>query len=283
MSARAARQQSIDVGDIRITSLPDGEAHFSPTGMIPNSDEATWQAHPGLLDDDGWYVTTLGGFLVETGDRKIVVDLGFGHVQVEVPGFARAAGGALLDSLRQAGVSPGEVDTVVYTHLHSDHTGWTTTGDDHALTFANATHYIGSDAEWRFWQENPETAFAPDPVSVSGPLEARVQTAGDGRSVAPGVDLIATPGHTPGHQSVVISSGSARAVILGDVLHCPLQISTPEWGVVFDVDPELARRTRQRQLAELEGTDTSVACSHFPEAVFGRILPGDGKRLWSVG
>ena len=68
---------------------------------------------------------------------------------------------------------------------------------------------------------------------------------------------------------MVVSSGSARAVILGDVLHCPLQVTRPGWGVVFDVDPDLARRTRERQLAELEGTDTLVGCSHFPEVADG--------------
>ncbi len=283
MPARSAPQSSIAVGDIRITSLPDGEAHFAPTGMIPGSDEAAWQGVPHLLDDDGWYVTTLGGFLVQTGDRSIVVDLGFGEQSVEVPGFARASGGRLVQSLRYAGVSPEEVDTVVYTHLHSDHTGWTTTGEGRTLTFPNATHLIGSEAEWTFWRDHPEVAFAPDPDAVSRPLEGRVEAAGDGRSVVPGVDLIATPGHTPGHQSVVVSSGAARAVILGDVLHCPLQITTPEWGVVFDVDPDLARRTRERQVAELEGTSTLVGCSHFPEAVFGRVLTGEGRRLWQAG
>ncbi len=283
MPARPAPQQSIDVGDIRITTLPDGEAHFAPTGMVPGSDEATWRAHPELLDADGWYVTTLGGFLVRSADRTILVDLGFGSVSVEVPGFARASGGALLENLRRAGVGPEQVDTVVYTHLHSDHTGWTSIGEDHRLTFPNATHVIGSDAEWQFWREHPDTPFAPDPVTVSGPMEARLEVAGDGHSVAPGVDLVATPGHTPGHQSVVVSSGSARAIILGDVLHCPLQISAPEWGVVFDVDPDLARRTRERQLAELEGSDTVLACSHFPEVVFGRVLPGERSRTWLTG
>ncbi len=283
MPAKPAPQQSIDIGDIRITSLPDGEAHFAPTGMIPGSDDATWQAHPHLLDDEGWYVTSLGGFLVQSGGRNILVDLGFGDVQVEVPGFARASGGALLGSLRAAGLGPEQIDTVVYTHLHSDHTGWTTSGQDRALTFSNATHIIGSDGEWRFWQENPDAAFAPDLDSVSRPLESRVEVASDGQTVAPGVDLVATPGHTPGHQSVVVSSGTARAVILGDLLHCPLQIGKPEWGVVFDVDPDLARRTRERQLAELESDGAVAACSHFPEVVFGRVLPGQGTRRWQVG
>lgn len=84
---------------------------------------------------------------------------------------------------------------------------------------------------------HPTIAFAPGPEVVGRPLQGRVEVVAKRHSVAPGVDLLATPGHTPGHQSVVVSSGSARAVILGDLLHCPLQIGMPEWGVVFASTP----------------------------------------------
>jgi fructoselysine-6-P-deglycase FrlB-like protein len=79
-----------------------------------------------------------------------------------------------------------------------------------------------------------------------------------------------------------VSSGSDRAIILGDVLHCPAQITEQDWGVVFDVDSGLARQTRERLLAELEASETTVAASHFPEAVFGRVLTGEGKRSWTM-
>lgn len=273
---------SIDVGDIRVTYLVDGEAHLTATGVFPASSEEAWQAHRQYLDDDGWWVTSLGGFLIETGDRKLVVDLGFGDQTFEAPDFAKARGGQLLDSLKQTGTTPEQVDTVVFTHMHSDHTGWTSPkeGGQQALTFPNAKHLIGSDSEWTFWQENPDAPFNPG-ESVQA-LANRFETTSDGEALAPGVNVLATPGHTPGHQSLVISSGSARAIVLGDVLHCPAQIPEQEWAVIFDVDPALARRVRDQLMAELEGSDTTIACSHFVGAVFGRVLPGDGKRMWQV-
>jgi glyoxylase-like metal-dependent hydrolase (beta-lactamase superfamily II) len=281
-NCRPAPHQSIEVGDITVTFLPDGEGHFVPTGIFPASTDEVWARHEDLLDADGRYVVTIGAFLIDTGGRKIVVDLGAGpDVHIDIPGFATATAGKLLESLRKTGVDPADVDTVVYTHMHSDHAGWTTTGDS-AVTFPNARHVIGASAEWDFWREHQDVPFAPPADTVLNPIEDRVEIASDGQSVAPGVTLLATPGHTPGHQTVVVSSGTDRAVILGDIMHCPLQLGEPEWSVLFDVDAALARQTRERLLGELEGADVAVGCGHFPEAAFGRVLRGSGKRYWQA-
>jgi glyoxylase-like metal-dependent hydrolase (beta-lactamase superfamily II) len=284
MAAQPAAQHSIDVGDIRLTYLPDGEGHLVPTGALPDSTEEAWQqAHQQLLDDNGRVVTTFGGFLVETGDRKVIVDLGFGDQSAEFPDFATLKGGRFLDSLKQTEVDPADIDTVLYTHLHVDHVGWTSRaeGSGRALTFPNARH-LASGAEWQHWSKPDESGVGPDPDAVLNPLQSRLEEVADGHTVAPGVTVRSTPGHTPGHQSVVISSGSARAIIVGDVLWCPAQIPQSEWNVVFDVDPGLARRTREAFLAEVEQSETILACSHFSEAVFGRVLTGEGKRMWST-
>ena len=278
MAAQPAPLTSITVGDIKLTYLPDGEAHFVASAFMPASSEEGWELHQQWLDDERRILTTLGGFLIETGDRKVAVDLGFGDASVEFPGFGTLAGGRFLDSLKQTGVAPEEIDTVVFTHMHVDHTGWTAPGG--ALTFGNARH-VAMAAEWEHWRQPDESGAGPSPEVITA-LADRLEPSGDGDTIAPGVTLLATPGHTPGHVSLVVSSGTARAIILGDVLHCPAQIAEQEWGVVFDVDPDLARRTRDRLMAELEGSDTTVAASHFPEAVFGRVLPGTGKRTWTV-
>jgi glyoxylase-like metal-dependent hydrolase (beta-lactamase superfamily II) len=276
-----APQQSITVGDIRLTFLPDGEGYFVPTQMFPGTTPEAWQAHQQWLNEEGRYVTTLGAFLVETGERKILVDLGIGAVEMDIPDFARASGGRFLESLAAAGLSPDQIDTVVYTHMHSDHTGWTSAGQG-GLTFTGARHIIGDAAEFDFWRNNPDVAFAPPAETVLDPVENRIETAGDGATVAPGMTLRATPGHTPGHQSVVLSSGAERAMILGDVMHCPAQLLQPDWSVLFDVDQDVARRTRDALLAELEGGETVLGCSHFPDSVFGRVVPGQGKRMWQT-
>lgn len=285
MAAQPAPISSITVGDIRVTNLPDGEAHLSATGFFPASgSEEAWQAHRQLLDDDGRLVVTLGGFLIETGDRKLLVDLGFGDITFEAPDFAKAWGGRFLDSLKQTGVNPDQIDTVLYTHLHSDHCGWTSLGqgDQRTLTFPNARHLAGA-GEFEHWSANPDAPFAPDPEAARIPLENRLEAASDGQALAPGVNVRATPGHTPGHLSLVLSSGSARAIIMGDVLNCPAQLTEPDWSILFDVDEALARRTRDQLMAELEGTETVLACGHFPDAVFGRVLQAEGRRAWSIG
>jgi hypothetical protein len=81
---------------------------------------------------------------------------------------------------------------------------------------------------------------------------------------------------------VVISSGTERAIILGDVVHCQVQLEEEEWACVFDVDPGLARSTRDNLLAELEGSDTVMAGGHFSDFTFGRVMRAEGRRMWSV-
>lgn len=113
MAAQPAPLGSITVGDIKITYLPDGEGHFITSAFMPASSEEGWALHQQWLDDERRLVTTFGGFLIETGDRKVAVDLGFGDASVEFPGFGTLAGGRYLDSRppvadRQLRVGPGD-------------------------------------------------------------------------------------------------------------------------------------------------------------------------------
>jgi hypothetical protein len=80
----------------------------------------------------------------------------------------------------------------------------------------------------------------------------------------------------------VLSSGTERVMFLGDVVHCPVQLEDDEWAALFDVDPELARRTRTALAKELEGSDTRVSGAHFPELTFGRLVRAEGQRRFVV-
>lgn len=281
--AKPAGQQQMVVGDIRITYLPDGYGRYVPSAMFPASTPEAWALHREWLDDEGRVVITFGALLIETVERKILVDAGYGEKQSEVPGLATRVGGSLLRNLETTGVKPADIDTVLYSHLHHDHVGWTTipNGTERVLTFPNARHLVRR-PEWDYWKgtDNPP---GPSMVEVQAPLENRIELVEAGQAVAPGINLLATPGHTPGHSSVVVSSGAQRAIILGDVVHCPIQLEETDWGCLFDVDPELGKRTRSQLAAELEKPSTLTVAGHFADFVFGRVMRARGKLHWQGG
>jgi glyoxylase-like metal-dependent hydrolase (beta-lactamase superfamily II) len=103
----------------------------------------------------------------------------------------------------------------------------------------------------------------------------------DGDSqVAPGIASLHTPGHTPGHQTFVISAGAQRALFLGDAIACPIQIEIPEVEAPADMDRALGIRTRERILREISGDDL-IGGPHFHDVRFGRVVIGEGKRFWT--
>lgn len=280
--AEPAGQSQISVGDIRVTYLPDGHGKFEPTALFPASTPEGWKPHSRWLDQDGRLVATFGGFLIQTASRNLLVDLGFYQKEVDIPGLGRLMGGHLLESFKTTGLEPSDIDTVVFTHLHLDHVGWTSqaTAAGRQLTFANARYLLMSD-EWKHWYGRDDPV-GPAPQEVQQPLESRIEWLEDGQEVALGVNVLASPGHTPGHLSLVLSSGGQRAIILGDVVHCPVQLEEPDWLCFADVDPQLARRTREKLWTELEDPSTVGAGGHFSDFVFGRLIRAEGKRQWTA-
>ena len=118
-------------------------------------------------------------------------------------------------------------------------------------------------------------------VRKLSPLSDRLEPFADDGPVAPGITVRHAPGHTPGSAVVVVADGDERALLLGDVVHCPVELMEDEWEAVVDVDPALARRTRETLAKELEGSGVPVAAAHFPGLRFGRLLAGTGRRLWT--
>jgi glyoxylase-like metal-dependent hydrolase (beta-lactamase superfamily II) len=279
------------IGDIEVTFVPDGYICSSPTGSYPGTDDAFWAAKPDHLDDDGLLVMSLGALLVRTAGKLVLIDLAWGPgsnlIGVAVPDRqqGRVVGGALLDNLRLLGVEPGDVDAVLFSHLHRDHTGWivdpTSSGGEGTPTFANAHHYLSS-AEWDYWSAASASGVGPAPSSEQlAVLSSRLSFLDDGDQVLPGIDVMATFGHTPGHLSFVISSGQERAIVLGDAVHCPVEILEPELTFSVDVDPKLAQRTRLFIEQALLEPDTVAAAPHFADLVFGRLMRGAGKSSWN--
>lgn len=289
-----ASRAQVRLGDTSVTFIPDGHALLDPTVFFPASAPDGWSTHAAYLRADGRFPVSIGSFLIRTADRVILVDLGLGAVDFSVPALgATFVGGGLIEALAVEGIDPSDVDTVVYTHLHHDHVGWTSdvapapnadTGHGvHGLTFGNARHLV-SEAEWRHWSGTAEIV-GPDPAAVQAPLVDRIEFVSDGEAIAPGVRILATPGHTPGHSSLVVTDPTGtddrRLIVLGDVMHCPVQVTESAWAFVFDVDPEQGVRTREHLLKELEDDQTLVAGGHFAGHVFGRVRPPVARRVWS--
>jgi glyoxylase-like metal-dependent hydrolase (beta-lactamase superfamily II) len=279
--ARFAEVQSINVGDFKITFLPDGGGLVSPTAMYPASADKGWADYGDFLDDQGRIVVTIGGFLIETGDHKIVMDVGFGPTTVDFPGFGPFIGGKFLDSLAQTGVSRADVTEVIYTHLHLDHVGWTTVEahGGRALTFPRARH-LCAQAEWDFWLGD-ETGMGPNPETVRRPLEGKIEFITGGDELAPGMTVLSTPGHTPGHISLRLDAGEQQVYMIADLLHSEVQFYEADWSVVFDVDAEQARKSREGIYPDLARPNVIVADGHFANRVFGRLSQKAGKWVWT--
>jgi glyoxylase-like metal-dependent hydrolase (beta-lactamase superfamily II) len=181
-----------------------------------------------------------------------------------------------LENLTAAGFAPDAVDFVVCTHLHSDHVGWNTMLVDGAWvpTFPRA-RYVISRVDLEHWQraEAPLNPFEVFEMSVQ-PLLARglVDAIEPTHQVSPSVSLISTPGHTPGHVSVQIDSIGSQAMITGDIAHSPVQLVRPEWSSVADIDPDEARRTRDRMRERLGNRNVLIVGTHFPSPTAGRLI-----------
>jgi glyoxylase-like metal-dependent hydrolase (beta-lactamase superfamily II) len=270
------------IGDLRVRPVVDGVATIAPSRVYQlahqaagargkGPEDADWVPYRDMLLPDGQMEMAVGSFLVETGDRTMLIDAGMGP-NPPLP----CIGGLLLQRLAALGVQPSDVTDVVFTHLHFDHIGWAAT--EGTPVFPNASYRCDE----RDWVHFTRTAPEDKLTDKLAPISTRVATWDHDGSLAQGVDTRHAPGHTPGSTIIVLSSGRDRAMLLGDVVHCPVELVDEEWQGVSDVDPVLAKRTRDALTRELEGGDVPVAAAHFAGMEFGRLLRGEAARRWTV-
>jgi glyoxylase-like metal-dependent hydrolase (beta-lactamase superfamily II) len=278
----------VQIGNLRIEPVLDGRSS-TPPELVYQAAAAYFpvvEGARGLAADDwepyarfhahGKLDLSYGGFLVTDGrGKQVLVDLGQGpDPWIPDPVFALTVSGRLLDSLAVLGVSPADITDVVLTHLHLDHVGWASV--DGRPVFPNATYRCHADDLAHFLTNDPMVA------EVLGPVLSRMQTWDADETLFSGFDVRPVPGHTPGSTLVVLSSGSERLLLVGDVLHCPADLLDEEWAGLADMDPVLAGQVRVALAKELEREDTVFAPAHFPGLTFGRLVSrGDGSRDFS--
>ena len=205
----------------------------------------------------------------------MLVDTGIGNGKTRANPAWHDLDTPYLERLSAAGFPPESVDLVVLTHLHTDHVGWNTRDDGGTWvpTFPHA-RYLTSRTEWEFWATTElEPARAQmfrdsvHPVRDAGLLDlVDVPESGteatEGTEVAPGVRLLPAPGHTPGQVAVELRGAGRSALITGDSVHHPVQLTHSHLTSCVDIDPAEAVRTRERLLAT--HSDALLLGSHFP-------------------
>ena len=270
--ATNARTSPLRLGSLVIQPVSDGVLRLDPSDIFADAAPEEWQPHVPR-DDHGRVELGLTCLLVKAGERRILVDTGFGHRSDS------SELGLLSRNMSQLGVAPHEVDAVVISHPHGDHIGGATTGTGKnvRLSYARARYWLGT-ADWDHFSRPDSLARAQLLVDKLLPLAAAEQLdLADGeREIAPGVRLLPLPGHTPGHIGVAFTSGQQMAVYVGDMIHHPLQIEHPDWCPIFDALPPLSRATRRALLDRARREGSLVLSYHLPFPGIGRI---DGS--WS--
>lgn len=253
------------VGSVEVAALIDTNFTFPVGNVYPDTPDAA-QRFAHLLTEDGGLRMICACFLLRANGRTILVDTG----------YAEAGEARLLAELAEAGVQAAEIDTVVFTHLHPDHTAWNIDRATGAPTFARA-RYLAPQADWDHFSSQNADHFRRDvePLEAAGQLD---RFSGE-HTISPSITTLPTPGHTPGHSSLAINSAGAQGFILGDVLLSPLDIVDPELANGFDVDSAQARATRRTILQRLEASGEVVGSAHLAPGL-GRLAASDSGRAW---
>lgn len=274
------------VGDVRITRIQEWEGPglemLVPSATVENLAPLDW-VDP-FVDHRGRATASIHTLALEVGDRRILIDTCIGNDKQRLPmTIWHLRQGPFLEDLADVGFPADRVDTVVCTHLHTDHVGWNTrlVDDEWVPTFTNARTIVARD-EWDHWRTDDTKGMRETLADSVQPLfdADLVDLVGKDHEVAPGIRLESTPGHTPGHVAVRIESQGEAAVVTGDLVHHPSQFAMAEWHSVADSDPELARRTRLDFAGRYADTPTLVIGTHFAGPTAGRLVrDGDVYRL----
>ncbi|GAA0912002.1 MBL fold metallo-hydrolase [Nonomuraea longicatena] len=261
--------------------VPDGAVRLKPRAWLPETTDQVWADHPEYLDEAGELVASVGGLLVEQGERALLIDAGFGPMAwPSEPQNPHSAihGGDLLDNLAVLGRRPEEIEAVAFTHLHIDHIGWAwNPAPGTAEPAFTRAEYLVAEPEWTGRELYPMTEENRAIVAV---LEPKVRTVADGEEVFPGVHVRITQGHTHGHAVYTVTGGGRRLIAFGDALHSPIQVAHPEWSAASDHDPVHAANVRRELVADLAGPETIGFGIHFADAVFGRVRQNGSGAVW---
>ena len=255
----------VKVGSVDLFALVDNVIAYPASSVYPNACDLGRFNH--YLEPDGGLALNFAAFLLRDGDYVLLVDTGWG------PEY----NGRLLEELGETGISPEAVSAVTFTHLHGDHTGWNIDRESGKPLFPNAS-YLVPKLDWDHYRAQGAESFIRDvaPLESFGRLEL---IEGEHR-FSSSLLAVPTPGHTPGHTSVAIASGSERGIILGDVVISPIDAEEPGLDNSFDWDHDIARETRRKLLERAVTENALIGASHLPAPGLGHFVRLDSRTAW---
>jgi glyoxylase-like metal-dependent hydrolase (beta-lactamase superfamily II) len=277
------------VGDLSIHRIIEQETTFLPAlemlpGLTPGllAENRAWMLEAAALDAQDVLILCFQSYVVKTPHHTILVDSCIGNDKPRPrPKWNLKTDDTYMRTLTAAGISAGDIDFVMCTHLHPDHVGWNTRLENGrwVATFPNA-RYVFARNEFDYWTE--QHAKTPVPSfndSVLPVVEARrADIVRNDYEIGDHARILPTPGHTPGHVAFTFGRGRDDAVVSGDLMHSPLQARYPELSVKFDVDQTQAARTRRDFLERLRYRH-AVLHRALPLAI-GREIPPLGQRVF---
>ncbi|MEZ5818504.1 MAG: MBL fold metallo-hydrolase [Hyphomicrobiaceae bacterium] len=268
----ATQVHKIRLGSAEITVLSDGVFSLPRSIVLPDTPEADAAALLKAHGDAAAAVLQTNVTLVRQGNVLALIDAGAG------PDFMPSLG-KLGDRLEAAGIASDAVTHVIFTHAHADHFWGVLDPFDDASRFPKARHVM-TRAERDFWlQPDAENNVPAFQKGMAAGIQRRlksmaevIQVVAPGAEIAPGLALVATPGHTPGHVSVALRSGTEELLVLGDALtHAGVSFQAPQWRWGSDLDPDKAVTTRKSLLDDLAHRKVAVIGYHLPWPGLGRV------------
>ena len=261
------------LGDFEVSVVADGVVRLKlPPAFVTNVKTEDVQAalKANFLDTE-MFNNTYTPIVVNTGKNLVVIETGLGEGNREQ---TKGTAGNFLTNLAAAGIDPNAVDTVIISHYHSDHVNGLLKGDS-SPSFPNAVIRVPGQ-EHNYWMDDGEMSrqtsdrmvglFKNNRRIFGNPEVAkRVQPYEAGKEIVPGITAVATNGHSVGHHSQIISSGSKSVFVQGDVTHVPyLFVRNPGWYLSGDQDPQTAEVTRRKVYDMLSAEKMMVQGFHFP-------------------
>ena len=276
------------VGDVQVNAIFDGSTTFDLTDSFvlnAKKDEVNAALDKAFLPKDKMTLL-FTPLAINIGGKTVIIDTGMGGASLAA---SKGQNGQFVTNLAAAGIDPKSVDMVVISHFHGDHINGLLNADN-TLAFPNAEVMVPA-VEWKYFMDDGEMSRAPEGrmqtvfKNARRVLEAGLKKKATpyewGKEVAPGLLAVETIGHTPGHTSYVLSSGSDKVFIQSDVTNHPaLFVVNPGWRAFFDQDAAQAETTRRKIYDMLVAEKMRVQGFHYPFPGLGNVVKdGSGYRL----